>query len=53
MIYAFGALAVLLCWLWWKRHKRITAPGPLAGYDTGVRSAYRTPARFFHNRRTL
>lgn len=54
MIWSFlGALAVVL-FIVWRRHRiKVNAPGPLAGYDTGVRSPYRTPARVFKNRRTL
>lgn len=45
---------LLACFIWWRRAKKGRAePGPLAGYDTGVRSAYLTPAKRFHNRRTL
>lgn len=50
-----GALFVCL-FIVWRRHRKGVgkdAVGPLAGYDTGVRSAYRTPARLFKNRRTL
>lgn len=54
MIFGFlGALAVVLIVVWRRHHVRVNKPGPLAGYDTGVRSARRTPERFFHNRRTF
>ena len=54
MLFAFlGALVVVLFIVWRRHRARVNAPGPLAGYDTGVRSPYRTPARLFKNRRTL
>lgn len=54
MIFGFlGALAVALFVVWRRWRRAHGDPGPLAGYDTGVRSPLRTPERFFHNRRTL
>ncbi len=46
--------AVLLAWF--TRHRkhlglRKLTRGPLAGYDTGVRSAWRTPGRFIRPHR--
>jgi hypothetical protein len=40
----------------WRRHVKASEPlGPLAGRDTGVRSAYANPGErgIFRNRRTL
>jgi len=54
-VIAFGiALALLLLLALWVRHRRrkLDPPGPLAGYDTGVRSPFRTPhGKFFGPRR--
>jgi hypothetical protein len=47
----FGCFAVCAFVVWRRARKGKAEPGPLAGYDTGVRSPYRTPERFFHNRR--
>lgn len=54
MIFGFlGALFVVL-FVVWRRWRAANGPaGPLGGYDTGVRSPYRSPARLFHNRRSL
>ena len=53
MFFLLGGVVLVVLFVLWRRRRASEAPGPLAGFDTGVRSAYRTPARFFHNRRTL
>lgn len=54
MIAGLIGLAVVALFIIWRRRRASRTPvGPLAGFDTGVRSAGRTPARFFNHRRTL
>jgi hypothetical protein len=50
MIWLYFIAAVVLAFLLRKvklRKKRKLAASPLPGYDTGVRSPWRTPVRFF------
>lgn len=58
MILLFVVLLSLTCLVVWLRKRkaaRALLAAPLAGRDTGVRSAYNVPAggRFIRNRRTL
>jgi hypothetical protein len=50
MVWVCLPIAVLLAFLMRKRklrRKRKLVVAPLAGYDTGVRSPWRVPVRFF------
>lgn len=53
MIPLLIGLVFAVVFVVWRMRRKSEPPGPLAGYDTGVRSPYRTPAKRFHNRRTL
>jgi len=48
--YILGGLILMAVVWWWLRRRRranATPPGPLAGYDTGVRSPWRVPGSSF------
>lgn len=53
MIIPILGAVLLVVFVMWRLRRKGDPPGPLAGYDTGVRSPHRTPARLFRNRRTL
>lgn len=55
MIVVFAVLLLVVMWFLVRRHRRRAnadaAVRPLAGIDTGFRSAYSAPGRFFRHRR--
>jgi hypothetical protein len=57
LVFILGPVVLLVLVFLVKRGRRarnaVLRITPLGGYDTGVRSAYRTPGRWFRPSRTL